>query len=178
MERTMTNKKTTTAATPVDAAVSASQETLEQMTKIGQETAQKNLEQAVTMAKENVEKASQTVFKGYDQFNTLAQGNYDAVSKSFGIVSKGLEDVSKAWMAFTQTTVDSTVGFGNQVLAAKSLNEVVDMQNTFTKSAFDAFVAEGTKISEMSVKTASQAIEPLKARVDETVETLSRPLAA
>ena len=148
------------------------------MTKIGQETAQKNLEQAVTMAKQNVEKASQTVFKGYDQFNTLAQGNYDAVSKSFGIVSKGFEGVSKAWMAFTQSTVDSTVDFGKQVLAAKSLNEVVDMQSSFTKSTFDSFIAEGTKISEMSVKTASQAIEPLKARVDETVETLSRPLAA
>lgn len=176
----MTTKKSTTtaSATPVEAAVTASTETIEQMTKLGQETAQKNLEQAVTMAKQNVEKASQTVFKGYDQFNTLAQGNYDAVSKSFGVVTKGLEDVSKAWMAFTQGTVDSTVDFGKQMLAAKSLNEVVDMQNTFTKSTFDAFVAEGTKISEMSVKTASQAIEPLKARVDQTVETLSRPLAA
>ena len=176
----MTTKRTTSAAsaTPVDAAVSASQETLEQMTKIGQEAAQKNLEQAITMTKQNVEKASQTVFKGYDQFNTLAQGNYEAVSKSFGILSKGMEDVSKAWMAFTQGTVDSSMAFGTQVLGAKSLNEVVDLQNTFTKGAFDAFVAESAKISEMSVKTASEAIQPLKARVDETVETLSRPIAA
>lgn len=174
----MTTKKSTATATPVDAAVSAGKETLEQMTKIGQEAAQKNLEQAITLAKDNVEKASQTVFKGYDQFNTLTQGNYEAVTKSFGILSKGLEGVSKAWADYTKVSVDSTMAFGKQVLGAKSLNEVVDLQNTFTKSAFDAFVAESTKISEMSVKTASEAIEPIKARVDETVETLSRPLAA
>ncbi len=70
------------------------------------------------------------------------------------------------------------MAFGTQVLGAKSLNEVVDLQNTFTKGAFDAFVAESAKISELSVKTASEAIQPLKARVDQTVETISRPLAA
>jgi len=174
----MTTKKTTASATPVDAAVTAGKETLEQMTKIGQDAAQKNMEQAMSMTKEHVEKTSQNLFKGYDQFNTLTQGNYEAVSKSFGIWSKGLEDVSKAWVAFTQGTVDSTMAYGKQVLGAKSLNEFVDLQNTFTKSSFDTFVAESTKISELSVKTASEAIEPLKARVDETVETLSRPLAA
>lgn len=174
----MTTKKTTASATPVDAAVTAGKETFEQMTRIGQDVTQKNMEQAMSMAKDNAEKASQTLFKGYDQFNTLAQGNYEAVSKSFGIWSKGLEDVSKAWAAYTQGTVDSTMAFGKQVLGAKSLNEVVDLQNTYTKSAFDSFVAESTKISELSVKTASEAIEPIKARVDETVETLSRPIAA
>lgn len=174
----MTTKKTSASATPVDAAVSASKETLEQMTKLGQEAAQKNLEQAITMAKDNVEKASQTVFKGYDQFNTLTQGNYEAMTKSLGILSKGLESVSKAWADYTKVSVDSTMAFGKQVLGAKSLNEVVDLQNSFTKSAFDSFVAESTKISEMSVKTASEAIEPIKARVDEAVGTLSRPLAA
>src|SRR3546814_20907428 len=70
------------------------------------------------------------------------------------------------------------MAFGKQVLGAKSLNEVVDLQNTFTKSAFDAFVAESTKISELSVTTASEAIEPIKARVDEAVQTMSRPPTA
>src|SRR3546814_16778508 len=96
-ERVMTTKKSTASAAQVDAAVSASQETIEQITKIGQEAAQKNLEQAIAMTKENVEKASQSLFNGYGQFNTLAQGNYEALTPSFGILSKGFESVSKAW---------------------------------------------------------------------------------
>ena len=55
---------------------------------------------------------------------------------------------------------------------------MVDLQNTFAKTRFDSFIAESAKISEMTVKTTNEAIAPLKARVDETVETLSKPIAA
>lgn len=174
----MTTKKTTArSATPVDAAVAAGKETFENMTKITQETGQKNFDQAVAVAKDNMEKAQSAAFKGYDQFATYSQANYDAFNKSFGIFTKGFEDVSKAWFAYTQTSVDAGVDFSKKVMGAKSVNEVVDLQNDFAKSSFDSFVAESTKLSEMTVKTANEAIEPIKARVDETVETISKVAA-
>ena len=174
----MTTKKTTArSATPVDAAVAAGKETMEKMTKLTQETGQKNFDQAVTVAKENMEKASAAAFKGYDQYATYSQANYDAITKSFGIMTKGFEDVSKAWFAYTQTSVDAGVDFSKKVMGAKSVNEIVDLQNDFAKSSFDSFVAESTKLSEMSVKTANEAIEPIKARVDETVVSISKVAA-
>ncbi|MCR9071431.1 MAG: phasin family protein [Alphaproteobacteria bacterium] len=172
------NKKTTArSATPVDAAVAAGKETIESMTKLTQETGQKNFEQVVSVAKENMEKAQAAAFKGYDQFATYQQANYEAFTKSFGIFAKGFEDVTKAWFSYTQTSVDSSVDFSKKVMGAKSVNEVVDLQNDFAKSSFDSFVAESTKLSEMTVKTANEAIEPIKARVDETVETISKVAA-
>lgn len=174
----MTTKKTTaSSATPVDAAVAAGKETMEKMTKLTQETGQKNFDQAVIVAKENMEKASAAAFKGYDQFATYSQANYDAFTKSFGIMTKGFEDVSKAWFAYTQTSVDAGVDFSKKVMGAKSVNEIVDLQNDYAKSSFDSFVAESTKLSEMSVKTANEAIEPIKARVDEAVVSISKVAA-
>jgi len=172
-----TKKTTTSTATSVDAAVAAGKETIENMTKTAQETGQKNFDQAVTVAKENMDKASAAAVKGYDQFATYSQANYDAFSKSFGIMTKGVEDVTKAWFAFSQASVDASVDFSKKVMGAKSVNEVVDLQNDFAKTSFDSFVAESTKISELSVKTANEAIEPIKARVDETVETLAKAAA-
>ena len=173
----MTTKKTTRTATPVDAAVAAGKETLENVTKITQETTQKNFEQAVSVTKENMDKASEAAFKGYDQYASVAKGHYDAVAKSFDILHKGFEDVSKAWYAYTRTSVDAGVDFSKKVMGAKSVNEVVDLQNEYAKTSFDSFVAESTKLSEMTVKTANEAIEPIKARVDETVETFSKAAA-
>jgi phasin family protein len=174
----MSTKKTTASnATPVDAAVAAGKETIEKMTKLTQETGQKNFEQAVTVAKDNMEKASAAAFKGYDQFDSYSQANYDALTMSFGIVTKGFEDVSKAWFAYTQTSVDAGVDFSKKVIGAKSVNEIVDLQNDFAKSSFESFVAESTKLSEISVKTANEAIEPIKARVDETVVSISKVAA-
>ena len=91
-----TAKKTAPAATPVDSVVAAGKDTVEKMTKVTQETAQKNFDKAIGMTKENVDKASEAVMKGYDEATKLAQGNYDAMSKSFDIATKGFEDVSKA----------------------------------------------------------------------------------
>ncbi|MDF1791522.1 MAG: phasin family protein [Thalassobaculaceae bacterium] len=174
----MTTKKTTAStATPVDAAVAAGKETIENMAKATQETSQKNFDQAVTVAKENMEKASAAAFKSYDEFASYSQANYDAFYKSFGIVTKGFEDVTKAWFVFSQTSVDAGVDFSKKVMGAKTVNEVVDLQNDFAKSSFDSFVAESTKLSELSVKTANEAIEPIKTRVDETVQTISKVAA-
>ncbi len=173
----MTTKKTTRAATPVDAAVAAGKETLENVTKITQETTAKNFEQAVSVTKENMDKASEAAFKGYDQYSAFTKAHYDAVAKSFDILSKGFEDVSKAWYDYTKTSVDAGVDFSKRVMGAKSVNEVVDLQNDFAKTSFDSFVAESTKLSEMTVKTANEAIEPIKARVDETIETISEAAA-
>ena len=41
----------------------------------------------------------------------------------------------------------------------------------------DALVAEGTKLSELSMKVANEAIAPIQARVSETVEKLTKSAA-
>ena len=173
----MTAKKTEKTATPVDAAVNAGKETMEKFTKVSQEAAQKNVDAAVVATKENVEKASAAFFKGFDQFTNLAQANVDAMSKSMDVMTKGMESASKTWFAFTQTTVDASVDFGKQVMGAKSVNEIVDLQNTYAKTTFDGMVAESSKVSEMAVKTANEAFAPLKAQLEETVETMVKPAA-
>ena len=41
------------------------------------------------------------------------------------------------------------------------------------RSAFDNYVSESSKITEMAVKTANDAIAPIRARVDGVVETFA-----
>ena len=174
----MTTTKKTATSTPADSVLSAGKETVEKMAKVGQETMQKNFDQVIEMSKGNIEKQTQSVMKSYDEANKLAQANYDAMNKSFGVFTKGFEDVSKAWAKFTQSSIDATVAYSKDAMAAKTVNELVDMNSTFTKAQFDAFVSESAKISEMTVKTTNEAIAPLKARVEKTVETFAKPMAA
>ena len=176
----MTTTKKTASATnnAADSVMSAGKETVEKMTKVSQETLQKNFDQAIEMSKGNFEKQTQSVMKSYDEINKLAQANYEAMNKSLGLFSKGFEEVSKAWAAFTQSSIDATVAYSKDAMAAKTVNELVDMNSTFSKAQLDAFVSESAKISEMTVKTTNEAIAPLKARVEKTVETFAKPMAA
>lgn len=140
--------------------------------------AMKPVEAAVAAGKETVEKASKAAFKSYDEFTVLNKDNVDAVMKSGAIVAKGYEAIGQEVMAFAKASIEANVATAQALFGAKTLREAVDLQTEFTRKAFDNMMAESAKLGEMSVKLANDAAQPLQARVNVTVETMMKPVAA
>ena len=163
---------------PVEAAVAASKETVEAVVKAGTQAASKSYEQAVAMAQEQVEKASENLFKGYDEVASLGKDSVDAYVESTSVFAKGVEAMSKELMGFTQTTVEANVANAKALFAAKTLREVIDLQTGFSRSSFDSLVAESAKLTELSMALASDTFEPLQLRLNTAVEKMMKPLAA
>jgi len=145
--------------------------------KTGVDAAQKGIEQAVQFAKDNVEKASTAFFRGYDEFSVLSKGNVEAVVKAGSIYARGLEDLSKTVMAMTQSQLEASVAAAKAVLGCTSLRQMVDLQTDLARTNFDKFMADGSKLSEISLKVANEALEPLQARVNIAVEKFIKPAA-
>ena len=129
-------------------------------------------------AREQLEKASQSAYKGYEDLTKLQKDNWDAVVAASQIWSKGAETVGKAWMSLAQETMEHAASTAKALVGVKSLREAVDLQTDFAKGNFDKIVAESTKLSETAVKVANDAMEPITARMNVTVEKLFKPLAA
>ncbi|CAO3418371.1 phasin family protein [Azospirillum doebereinerae] len=146
--------------------------------KAGQEQTVKQFEQTATAAKEQFEKATTQLLKSYEDLQAAGKANVEALVESSSIAAKGAEDLSREVVAYSQSALDKTITTGKALLTAKSLQEVVELQNSFLKSSFDSLIAETTRIQELSVKVTNEALAPLSARVNATVETLSKPLAA
>ena len=144
----------------------------------GVEAAQKHYERFLGATKEQVEKASATALKSYEDLSKFSKENLDAYVAAGTTVAKGLETISRAWVAFTQETFEASAQVAKALLSAKTLREAVDVQTDFAKTTFDKLVAEGTKVSEISVKVANEAVEPLNARFNATIEKLLKPVAA
>lgn len=136
--------------------------------------AAKNYEHAIAFTKEQVEKVSQNAFKTYEELTALNKDTVDALVQSSSVVAKGLESLSRAFLAFAQTSLEHSVSTAKALLAVKTLREAVDLQSEFAKSSFDSLVAEATKASELSVKVANEAIEPLSSHVNTVVSKLSK----
>lgn len=149
-------------------------DTIEATVTAAQEAATKNVEQAVAYTKEQVDKVSKQVFTAYDEFAGLQKETVDAVLASGNILAKGFEELSKSVIAFTQSQLEQSVSVAKAAIGVKTLKELVDLQTEYARSSFDALVAETTKVSELSVKVANEAAEPLTARVNATVEKLSK----
>ncbi len=142
-------------------------------------TAKQNMEGLVKAQQEQVEKASAQILKSYDELSVLTKGNVDAVVKSGTIVAKGAEEAGKQVAAFTQSSMEKGVSNAKALLAVKTIQELFELQNAFAKASLDALVSESTKLQELTVKVANEALVPLSARMNVAVEALSKkPLAA
>jgi phasin family protein len=144
----------------------------------GAESAQKNYERLFSATKEQVEKASASAFKTYEDLSKFSKENLDAYVAAGTTVAKGFESIGRAWVNFTQETFEASAQVAKALLSAKTLREAVDVQTDFAKTTFDKLVAEGTKVSEISVKVANEAVEPINARLNAAIEKLLKPIAA
>ena len=175
----MATKKTTNAVKqPIDAAVAAQKETVEAVVKAGTEAATKGYEQALQMTKEQVEKASTAMFKGYDEFSALNKDTIDAYVTSGKIFAKGVESLNREIFSFAQSAMETNVASAKAIFGARNVREMLEVQAEQSRANFDNFVAESTKIAEMSVAVANEAVEPIQARMKVTVEKMLKPIAA
>ena len=140
--------------------------------------AAQNYETAVAAAKEQVEKASTYLFRGYDDFAALGQGHVEAVVKANTVLAKGAEEIGKELMAYVQSSLERTAGAAKALIGAKTLQDVVQLNTEFAKASYDTYLANATKLSELSVKVANEALEPLSQRATVAFEKLGKPLAA
>lgn len=150
-------------------------ETIQTNAQAAPDTAVKNVEQAMAYAKEQVDKMGKQVFQAYDDVAGQYKANVDALMQSSTVVTKGFETLSRAMMAYTQAQYEQGVTAAKAMMAVKTMRELVDLQTEYARTSFDAMVAEATKVSEISVKVASEAVEPISARINATVEKLAKP---
>lgn len=163
------------ASEPVEAAVAANQETFETVLKAGTQAASKGYEQAVALAQEQVEKASQTIFKRYDEAASFSKDNVDAYVQSSTLFAKGVESMGKELMTIAQSAVEANVATTKALFGATSVRELIDLQTEFSRSRFDALVAESAKLTELGMSLAHETIEPIQARLNATVEKFMKP---
>jgi len=159
--------------TPVEAAVKGVEQAVEQV--VG--ATQVQVEKAVELTHVQVEKANDQALATLDEVLAFNKQNYDAVVAAGDIYLKGVEALNAALIATAQKTVAAGLANTQAVLSAQSLQEAVDLQNGFARQAFDDAVAETAKLSELTTKVANDAVKPITARVQETVETFVKTAA-
>ena len=165
----MTTKKTsaTEAATKqIEDVVEVGKKSVEQAMKASTES----YDQAISMTKEQVEKASEVFFKSYDEATALNKESIDAVVQAGEVLTKGAETVGKAYYEVTQASAEASVEATKAMMGAKTAKEFVEIQAEFARTSFDNILSESTRLSEVSVKVANEAFEPLQKQLNSSLE--------
>jgi phasin family protein len=116
--------------------------------------------------KEQIEKSMAAI----GEINTHSKANLEAVVASVTAATKGAETVGARAIAYSKKSVEDQVAAAKTLAAAKSVQEVVELQTAFAKSAFEGYVAEMTKINELVAASVKDAFSPINERFTAVVE--------
>ncbi|TQF76518.1 phasin family protein [Elioraea sp. Yellowstone] len=145
------------------------------------EAAQNGFEQAQAAFKAQFDEAAKhaaVAQKGLEQAFELGKGHVEALIKSSTIWAEGVQELAKAALAANQAAFEEGIANARALAAVKSVREAVELQTGFAKAVFEKFVAETTKLSEQGTKLAERAFAPVAERVNVTVASFGKPLAA
>jgi phasin family protein len=156
-------------------AAAQTRSSIEDQVRFGSDVAQRGFEQAASITREQFDRASKTLFKNYEEFSQLSKENIDAYVRSGTIVAKGFEEASKSLMDFTRRSFENGVETAKAVMSCKDLREMVDLQSDYARASFDSLVNEGSKLSDLGVRMANEAMEPIQSRINLTVEKMMKP---
>ncbi|NQV47569.1 MAG: phasin family protein [Rhodospirillaceae bacterium] len=131
-----------------------------------------------TTAKAATQEIPAAVLGGYEDFLAIGQGNVEALVESGSLFAKGVQEFNKIWFDLAQASALESANVAKTVLACKTLPEMLEVQGNLGKSNYEKMLADGQKLSGLSMKLAEEVSQPISARVNVAVEKLSKPLAA
>lgn len=118
--------------------------------------------------KDNVEKS----LAALNEVNAYSKKNLEAVVASVTAATKGAEALGAQVMAFSKKSMEDQVSAAKALAGAKSVQEAVELQTAWVKSAMEGYLAEASKMGETVASSVKDSVKPLNERVTATVEKL------
>lgn len=122
--------------------------------------------------------AANATFAGDHAMTDLGRENFAAVLRANAALAEGMETIGKEVMGYARNSLENAAEAVTALLAAKTLEDLVQLNSDFAKASFERMVARSTKLSEIGVKVANAAMAPLGDRLEATFQTLGKPGAA
>jgi phasin family protein len=121
-------------------------------------------EQVMKSGNEAMKNGMETWTKAVERFSGFGKENVEAYMQATTAMTKAFERINGEVFSFSKQQVEDGVAAFKAVSGAKSLHEAWEVQSDFAKSALDAYIAQATKINDLWMDAAKQAVEPLNAR--------------
>jgi hypothetical protein len=122
------------------------------------------VENVMKSGNEAMKNGLETWTKAYERFAGFGKENVEAYLQSATAVAKAFERINPEAFSFSKQQVEDGIAAFRAVSGAKSVHEAFEVQSDFAKSALDAYIAQATKINDLVMDAAKQAVEPLNAR--------------
>ncbi|MFC7398778.1 phasin family protein [Chelatococcus sp. GCM10030263] len=96
----------------------------------------------------------------FDNFQKLGKEQVEATLKTFGSVSKGAQNIAVELADYSKKSFEESTATIEKLVGAKTLDKAVEIQTDYMKTAYEGFIAQSTKLSELYADLAKEMFKP------------------
>jgi phasin family protein len=152
------------------------------------ETVKKTVETATATVKASAEKATAQAEKmqaagakafreateksvaGLAELNAEGKKNLEALVASATAAQKGAETLSAQSVAYGKKSWEDGVAAAQSLAAARSVQELVELQTSWARSAAETYLSEVTRMTDIFTASVKDSFKPINERVTASVE--------
>jgi len=116
--------------------------------------------------KETVDKSLAAI----SDLNSQSKLNAEAVVASVQAATRGAETLGAQMVAYAKKSAEDNTTALRSLSSAKSLQEAVELQTTFAKSALEAYMSEVSRWTETVSASMRESMRPINERASATVQ--------
>ncbi len=102
------------------------------------------------------------MFIDFQEIQSLGTNQFESASAATAATAKGLQAVSAEVSEFTRKRFESGFAFGENLLRARKLDEVVQLQTNFARDTYNDLLAQAGRFSSIFSDFAKEAFSPKK----------------
>ncbi|WP_417693575.1 phasin [Roseibium sp.] len=120
--------------------------------------------------REATEKGISQARDAYDKVKSAAEEATDMMEDSFETSRQGAVEFNHKAVDLAKTNTDATFSFWKDVVSAKSVAEVIELQSSFARQQFDALTSQAKDMQEFATKLSTELGAPVKSAVDKVTK--------
>jgi phasin family protein len=122
---------------------------------------------------------SQSQFDNFSKDQSaVLQETMQAYMKSGKIAAERMQEMMTTWTQMAQEMSERQAAAMQTMMACKTLPEVTEAQGQLAQKSFDDFMQTFTKMTEMTVKMATETMEPINDQMGKAIKKATDQMAA
>ena len=102
----------------------------------------------------------------YEKMKAAAEEATDVLETTYSTATKGASDYGLKVIEVARVNTNAAFDFAGEVMAAKTLSEVVELTSAHTRKQFEALTQQSKELNALAQKVATETAEPIKSGVN------------
>ena len=108
------------------------------------------------------------MFKSFEDVQKFSKDNLGVATESYNAVAKGIQAIATDAADYTKKSFETSTAAYEKLVGVKTLDKAVEIQSEFARTAYEAYVAQASKIGAALTNLAKDSFKPFEGALSRT----------